>query len=355
VILRLDIAQENRELMPNEQLLRANLKKRVLGLAVIERARYKQASRLSTIKLGDANTKFFHRKVIMRRRKNYIQQIRNGQGWALNHDDKARMIQEHFLDFMRHPPRRQVDINWEALQLPTHDLSELEVPFSEEEIKHNVHQMPSDKAPGPDGYTGIFFKSCWDIIKDDVIKAANAFYSLRVGNLDILNSTNVVLIPKKEGAKSITDFRPISLLHSFTKIIAKLLALHLAPHMSSIISTTQSAFIKKRSIHDNFMSARNTTRRYHNSRLPTLFLKLDITKAFDSVRWEYLLNLLHILGFPCRWQDWIAALLYTSSTRVLLNGVPNAPIKHGRGLRQGDPLSPLLFVIVMDPLRNYSN
>jgi hypothetical protein len=147
---------------------------------------------------------------------------------------------------MRHPPRWQVDINWEALQLPTHDLSELEVPFSEEEIKHAVHQMPSDKASGPDGYTGIFVKSCWDIIKEDVIKATNAFYSLQVGNLDILNSANVVLIPKTEGVESITDFQPISLIHSFTKIIAKLLALRLAPHMSSIISTTQSAFIKKK-------------------------------------------------------------------------------------------------------------
>jgi hypothetical protein len=131
-----------------------------------------------------------------------------------------------------------------------------------------------------------------------VVKAANAFYSLRIGNLDILNSDNVVLIPKKDDAESITYFHPISLIHSFAKIIVKLLALRLVPHMSSIISTAQSAFIKRKGIHDNFMSVRNATRRYHNSKQPTLFLKLDITKALDLVRWEYLLNLLNILGFP---------------------------------------------------------
>jgi len=351
IILRLDIAQENRSLTAAELLLRAKLKKRILGLAVIERARCKQASRLSSIKLGDANTKYFHHKVNARRRKNHIQRLRHGHGWAINHDDKASVIQDHFSKFMGHPPARQHDINWDELNLPSHDLSGLDATFTEEEIKHAIHQMPFDKAPGPDGYTGAFFRSCWDIVKVDIVNAANAFHSLRTNSLALLNSANVVLIPKKDGAEAITDFRPISLIHSFAKIIAKVLALRLAPHMSSIVSPTQSAFIKRRSIHDNYMAVRNAIRRYHNSKLPTIFLKLDIAKAFDSVRWEYLLTLLNKLGFPSRWQDWIAALLFTASTRFLLNGIPNAPIKHGRGLRQGDPLSPLLFVIAMDPLQ----
>ena len=351
IILRLDIAQENRSLTAAELLLRAKLKKRILGLAVIERARCKQASRLSSIKLGDANTKYFHHKVNARRRKNHIQRLRHGHGWAINHDDKASVIQDHFSKFMGHPPARQHDINWDELNLPSHDLSGLDATFTEEEIKHAIHQMSFDKAPGPDGYTGAFFRSCWDIVKVDIVNAANAFHSLRTNSLALLNSANVVLIPKKDGAEAITDFRPISLIHSFAKIIAKVLALRLAPHMSSIVSPTQSAFIKRRSIHDNYMAVRNAIRRYHNSKLPTIFLKLDIAKAFDSVRWEYLLTLLNKLGFPSRWQDWIAALLFTSSTRFLLNGIPNAPIKHGRGLRQGDPLSPLLFVIAMDPLQ----
>jgi hypothetical protein len=126
------------------------------------------------------------------------------------------------------------------------------------------------------------------------------FHSLWTSSLALLNSGNVVLIPKKDGSEAITDFRPISLIHSFAKIIAKVLALRLAPHMSSIVCPAQSVFVKRRSIHDNYMVVRNAVRRYHNSKLPTIFLKLDISKAFDAIRWEYLLTLLNKLGLPRR-------------------------------------------------------
>jgi hypothetical protein len=161
----------------------------------------------------------------------------------------------------------------------------------------------------------------------------------------------VALIPKKDGAESVSDYRPISLIHTFAKIISKVLAMRLAPHMNSLISRSQSAFIKKRSIHDNFMSVRCAVHRFYRSKTPSLFFKLDITKAFDSVRWEYLLTVMTKLGFPPKWREWMAALLSTSSSRILLNGVPTAHINHGRGLRQGDPLSPLLFVIAINPLQ----
>ena len=82
------------------------------------------------------------------------------------------------------------------------------------------------------------------------------------------------------------------------------------------------------------MSVQFVVRRFHRSKTPALFFKLDISKAFDSVRWEYLLTLMSKLGFPPKWREWVAALLSTSSSRILLNGVPTAPIKHGRGVRQ---------------------
>jgi hypothetical protein len=83
----------------------------------------------------------------------------------------------------------------------------------------------------------------------------------------------------------------------------------------------------------------------------TLFIKLDITKAFDSVSWDYLLDLMVHLGFGPKWREWISIVLATSSSCILLNGVPGRYIKHERGLRQGDPLLPLLFILAIDPLQ----
>jgi hypothetical protein len=82
-----------------------------------------------------------------------------------------------------------------------------------------------------------------------------------------------------------------------------------------------------------------------------LFLKLDITKVFDSVRWEYLLDVMEKVGFGQRWRDIISIVWGCTTSRILLNGIPRKPIRHGRGLRQGDPLSPMLFILAMDPLQ----
>ena len=178
-----------------------------------------------------------------------------------------------------------------------------------------------------------------------------SFANLRTTGLHWLNTANVVLLPKKEGAEDISDYRPISLIHAIEKIIAKILAIRLAPHMHKLISNAQSAFIKTRSIHDNFMYVRNLARRLHMRKTPSLLFKLDIRKAFDSVKWEYLLDLLRRRGFPSKFREWIAALLCSSSSRILLNGVAGTAIKHGQGLWQGAPVSPLLFVIAIDPLK----
>lgn len=103
--------------------------------------------------------------------------------------------------------------------------------------------------------------------------------------------------------------------------------------MNTLISESKSAFIKTRAIHDNFMYVRNLARWFHSSRTLSLMLKLDISKAFDSVRWDYLLDLLHRRGFLPRWRGWVTTLLSTATSKILMNGALGEDIQHGRGLR----------------------
>jgi len=159
VILRLDVTQENRSLSPAESDLRTKLKRWVLGLADIERARTRQASRVTNIKLGDANTKYFHRWVNARRRKNHIWRLQKEQGWAVSHDEKVTVVQEHFQNIMKRPPQRQADLNWDRLQISPHNLDMLASDLTESKIKDAINQMPSNKARGPDGFTGLFLKN----------------------------------------------------------------------------------------------------------------------------------------------------------------------------------------------------
>jgi hypothetical protein len=222
VILRLDEAQEFRQLSDAEFTLRARLNKRILGWLVVEKARKKQCACISYVKEGDANTHFFHLRANDRHQKNCIQRLRSGAGWVVNHNDKQNIIQDHFESVMADPPPCTRDFNWQTLHLETPDLLSLDRPFSEE-IWQAICQMPQDKVPGPDGFTGHFFRKCWQIVRHDIVAAINSFYDLRCHDLNLINKANITLLPKKEGAEDIRDFRPISLIHAIAKIITKVL------------------------------------------------------------------------------------------------------------------------------------
>ena len=202
-----------------------------------------------------------------------------------------------------------------------------------EEISFAVLSLPNDKAPGPDGYTGRFYKCCWDIIKWDLLAVVLILQQGSPGRLDLLNSTYITLIPKHVEAILPGDFKPISLVHSFAKLITKILANRLAPELDKMVSTNQSAFIRGRCIHDNFIMVSQTAKMLHQKKIPPIFLKLDIKKAFNSVHWAFLLEILRHLGFGQVWCNLILNLLWTSSTQVLVNGVPRQPIILKRGLR----------------------
>jgi hypothetical protein len=124
------------------------------------------------------------------------------------------------------------------------------------------------------------------------------FGNLHAKNFHWLNSANIALLTKKDATEEVGYFRPISLIHAIAKIISKMLALRLSSFMNDLVSDAQSAFIKKRSIHDNFLYVKNLATRFNKAKTLAVLFKRDIQKAFDSISWEYILDLLRRRGFP---------------------------------------------------------
>jgi len=268
----------------------------------------------------------------------------------INNEEKANAFFEHFDQLLGTSCRTSLKLDLDQLALPRKDLSGIDICFTEDEIWQAIKEIPLDKAPGPDGFTGLFYRTAWSIIKIDIIRAFHALWSLDGRSLYLVNQAYMILLKKKTDASTVHDFRPISLIHSFAKLFAKVLARRLSPHMNDLVRFNQSAFISGRLIHENFQAVRLTASLLHRKHIPSTLFKVDIAKAFDSVHWSFLLEILRHLGFSRRWTNWISLLLSTASTKIILNGQPGRRICHARGLRQGDPLSPLLFVLVMEPL-----
>jgi len=297
---QLEIAQDSRPLSDSEQWLLFSLKKHSLALSSLQRTMARVRSRIGWLKEGDANTALFHSQARHRKRKNFISKLISNDQVLTSHEEKASEIFSFYETLLGSCEQRENSINLDNLELSHHNISDLELPFSEEEVWNTIKHLPSDKAPGPDGYTGRFYKMCWNIIKPDVLAALAVVQSGNFRNLQLLNTALLTLLPKKEDAVMVKDFRPISLIHSFAKLVTKLVANRLASKLNEMVAANQSAFIKGRCIHDNFVLVQQTAKFLHQQKQPRILLKLDISKAFDSVSWPFLLEILEKRGFGPR-------------------------------------------------------
>ncbi|XP_021853939.1 uncharacterized protein [Spinacia oleracea] len=232
-----------------------------------------QTAKLHWLKVGDENTRAFHQSIKHRRKRNKINSIQT------ENDTGTRLTDAH--------------------------KESLKCNFTHSDIKRVLDTIPNDKAPGMDGYNSLFFKTAWPVVKDDMTRAINDFFS--TGKmLKEINVTSITLVPK-------------------------------------------GAFVAGRSILHNVLVCQDIVKIYGKSHKQLgCLMKLDLRKAYDTVAWDFIKEMMTGLGFPVHFIDLIMTCLSTTQYSLMINGAPSKLIQPKRGLRQGDPLSPLLFTLCME-------
>jgi hypothetical protein len=328
-----------------EQSLQEALQEQLLREEVL----WKQKSRELWLTCTDLNTKFFHASTACRRRYNSISFLKTSDGSVLySRDNIGNYMVDHYKNlFTTTAPVLDDSLNELIDAVVTEEDNSIICSIPDEvEIYQTIISLGLNKAPGPDGMTGLFYKTYWNIVKYQVVASVQSFF--RGGYmLKEFNHTNIALIPKIDNPSQMNHFRPISLTNFNYKIISKILSNRFKPLLQKIISPTQSAFLKGRSIHDNTVLAHEIfhTMKHKQGNGGLMAIKLDIEKAFDSMEWDFLLKILRLLGFNSKWIGWIQQCITTTSFSILLDGSPFGLFHPTRGLRQGDPLSPFLFIL----------
>ncbi|GJT28157.1 putative RNA-directed DNA polymerase, eukaryota, reverse transcriptase zinc-binding domain protein [Tanacetum coccineum] len=319
---------------------------------VLEERFLQQKAKVLWLKEGDSNSAFFHKAVKGRVSRNRIDVVTDVEGNVFANENVSTAFVTHYESFLGQEgitsPLNTNNLFDKVLSSNMADDMILNV--SDKEIKDALFSMGNDKSPGPDGFTAAFFKEAWEIVGHDVINAVKEFFT-NGKLLKELNHTYIALIPKVQIPMKVTDYRPISCCNVIFKCISKIIANRIKNSLKVIISPNQSAFVPDRSITDNILLTHELMHNYHLDRGdPRCAFKVDIQKAYDTVDWNFLKAALTGFGFHEKMILWIMECVTTTSFSISLNGSFHGHFKGRRGLRQGDPLSPYLFTIVMEVL-----
>jgi hypothetical protein len=344
-----ELAKIQEDMSPANAPVEKKLREEIYTLLEQEEIKWKQHAKEDWLRDGDRNTKYFHACANHRQHKNRIDRIEDRLGRIC--EDTAS-VENAFVDYFK-------DIFTSSM---AHDITEctsaienrlsesmkagLLAVYTENEVHQALMQMAPIKAPGPDGFSADFYQQQWDIVGPKVSKIVLHFLN-GARMEENTNATFIALIPKKT-APSVTDFRPISLCNVSYKIIAKVLANRLKSILPHIISANQSAFIPGRLISDNIVAAYETLHTIQSrmwSKVGYMGIKLDMSKAYDKVEWSFLEAVMRRMEFPEIWINLIMGCVKSVSYSIIVNGQPVGNIKPSRGIRQGDPLSPYLFLL----------
>lgn len=235
-------------------------------------------------------------------------------------------------------------------QLTDDQRTKINAPITKEEVMIAINALPSGKAPGPDGLSSEFYKEFQGLLIEPLLNMLTD--SLEKGILpSSLREANISLILKKgKEPEQCASYRPISLLNVDLKILSKILATRLEDLLPVLINEDQTGFIKGRNSCNNMRRLLNTIQKFHKQSIDGVVVSLDAQKAFDRVEMPFLFHVLEKFGLGVNFINWVRLLYNNPLSSVLTNGLRSSNFAIQRGTRQGCPLSPLLFALVIEPL-----
>ncbi|KAJ0570205.1 putative RNA-directed DNA polymerase [Helianthus annuus] len=346
----LELLSETRDLTPNELELRAECKDLIIKEDKLRSMDLQQKARVRWAVDGDENTRYFHGVINANVSCNRINGLKIDGAWVTDPTLVKDYVYGYFANKYSEPmPIRPVLVCPNLASLTSLEAESLIVPFTCEEVRKAVWDCAGDRAPGPDGINFRFLKKCWELFQVDFMRVFEDFFWNTTLNQGCTSSF-LALIPKCNDPGGLGEYRPISLINCINKVISKVLVGRLKTVIHKLVSEEQTGFLEKRSILDGPLMLNELIAWMKRSKKEGMIWKVDLEKAYDSLSWDFLDSILGQMNFPTRWIKWVMGIVTSAKASVLVNGSPTQEFTCYRGLRQGDPLSPFLFVIAMEAL-----